>query len=132
MGIKDRAAVLEFLRQNEPAENLSVAEQRARIDTLADFFPVPEGAEVMPANVGGVPGEWVRARRVHGDAALLYLHGGGYVIGSPKSHRHLAAAISETSGLPVFVPSYRLAPEHPFPAAIEDAVAAYKGLLDSG
>ncbi len=131
MGVADRAAVFAFLKQNE-IENLSLGEQRARMDSLADFFPVPDGAEVEPATVGGIAGEWVRARRARNDAALLFLHGGGYVIGSPKSHRHLAAAISEASGVPVFLADYRLAPEHRFPAAVEDAVAAYKGLLDSG
>jgi epsilon-lactone hydrolase len=131
MGVADRAAVLAFLKQNE-IENLSLAEQRARMDSLAGFFPVPDGTEVEPATVGGIAGEWVRARRTRNDAALLFLHGGGYVIGSPKSHRHLAAAISEASGIPVFLADYRLAPEHRFPAAVEDAVAAYKGLLDSG
>jgi epsilon-lactone hydrolase len=131
MGVADRAAVLAFLKQNE-IENLSLGEQRARMDSLAGFFPVPDGTEVEPATVGGIAGEWVRARRVRNDAALLFLHGGGYVIGSPKSHRHLAAAISEASGVPVFLADYRLAPEHRFPAAVEDAVAAYRGLLDSG
>src|SRR5690348_539816 len=131
MGVADRAGVLAFLQQNE-MKDLSVAEQRARMDGLAEFFPVPDGTEVEPAKMGGIPGEWVRARRARNDAALLYLHGGGYVIGSPKSHRHLAAALSEASGLPVFSADYRLAPEHPFPAAVEDAVAAYRGLLDSG
>jgi len=132
MGVADRAGVLAFLKQNEAAESADLAEQRARIDALADFFPVPEGAEIEPATIGGVKGEWARGRRARRDAALLYLHGGGYVIGSPKSHRHLTAALSEASGLSLFVPDYRLAPEHPFPAALEDAVAAYKGLLDSG
>lgn len=132
MGVADRAGVLAFLKQNEAAESPDLAEQRARIETLADFFPVPEGAEIEPASIGGVKGEWARGRRVRRDAALLYLHGGGYVIGSPKSHRHLTAALSEASGLSLFVPDYRLAPEHPFPAAVEDAVAVYQGLLDSG
>lgn len=132
MGVADRAGVLAFLKQNEAAENPSLAEQRARLDSLAEFFPVPEGTEIEPATVGGVAGEWVRGRRARRDAAVLYLHGGGYVVGSPKSHRHLAAALSEASGLSLFVPDYRLAPEHPFPAALEDSVAAYKGLLDSG
>jgi monoterpene epsilon-lactone hydrolase len=131
MGVSDRAGVLAFLQQNE-LKDLSVAEQRTRMDTLADFFPVPDGTEVEPAKIGGVSGEWVRARRARNDAALLYLHGGGYVVGSPKSHRHLAAGLSEASGVPVFSADYRLAPEHPFPAAVEDAVAAYKGLSESG
>jgi phosphinothricin tripeptide acetyl hydrolase len=131
MGVADRAGVLAFLKQNEnPA--LTLAEQRARMDAIGDVFPVPEGTEIEAARLGGIDGEWVRARRARREAALLYLHGGGYAVGSPKSHRHLAAALSEASGLPLFLPHYRLAPEHPFPAAVEDAVAAYRGLLDMG
>src|SRR5262249_32927695 len=60
------------------------------------------------------------------------LHGGGYVIGSPRSHRHLAAALARAAGAATLLPDYRLAPEHPFPAAIEDAVAAYRWLLERG
>jgi acetyl esterase/lipase len=100
---------------------------------LSTLMPVVEGFEAEPAQIGGVAGEWVRARAVRRiDAALLYLHGGGYVIGSPKSHRHMLGPLSAASGLPVFAADYRLAPECPFPAAVDDAVAAYKGLLDSG
>ncbi|MBI3676812.1 MAG: alpha/beta hydrolase [Proteobacteria bacterium] len=132
MSVKDRANVLAFLSQNAGGENFDIAAQRARLETLADFFPVPEGTEVESATIGGVKGEWVRSRRAGRGAALLYLHGGGYVVGSPKSHRHLAGAFSDMSGLPVFSADYRLAPENPFPAAVDDAVAAYKGLLDSG
>src|ERR1051326_299797 len=122
MGVADRAGVLAFLKQNEGAESPSLAEQRARIESLADFFPVPEGAEIEPATVGGIAGEWTRGRRARRDAAVLYLHGGGYVIGSPKSHRHLTAALSEASGLSLFVPDYRLAPGHRVPPALEDGV----------
>lgn len=132
MGVKDRANVLAFLSQNAGEENLDIAAQRARLDALADFFPVPEGTEIEPATIGGVKGEWVRARLARRDAALLYLHGGGYVVGSPKSHRHLAGAFSDMSALSVFSADYRLAPGNPFPAAVDDAVAVYKGLLDSG
>jgi len=63
---------------------------------------------------------------------VLYLHGGGYVIGSPRSHRHLAAAIAGAAGTSALLLDYRLAPEHPFPAAVDDAVAAYRWLLDQG
>jgi acetyl esterase/lipase len=131
MGVADRAAVLAMLREHA-APNLTLAEQRARMDAVSDVFHPPAGMEVQAAKIGGIAGDWLRARHVLADAALLYLHGGGYVNGSPKSHRHLAAAIGEASGLPVFVAGYRRAPEHPFPAALEDAVAAYKGLLASG
>src|SRR5690348_5015082 len=131
MSVADRAAVLAMLHEHA-APNLTLAEQRARMDAVNEVFHPPDGTEVRVAEVGGVAGEWLRARRVLADAALLYLHGGGYVNGSPASHRHLAAAIGEASELPVFVAGYRRAPEHPFPAALEDAIAAYKGLLASG
>jgi epsilon-lactone hydrolase len=132
MTTKEREAVLAFLKANDAPADQSLADQRSRMDSLANFFPVPEGTEVEPAVLGGVKGEWVRVRRARRDAAVLYLHGGGYVIGSPASHRHLAAAIGEATGTSVFSADYRMAPEHPFPAAVDDAVAAYKGLIDSG
>ncbi|HEX3674386.1 MAG TPA: alpha/beta hydrolase [Rhizomicrobium sp.] len=129
---QEREAVLAFLKSNEAAEGLSLPEQRTRMDSLAAFFPVADGTEVEPATVGGIKGEWVRARHARTDAVVLYLHGGGYVVGSPASHRHLLGAVSDMGGLVAFAPDYRLAPEHPFPAAVDDAVATYKGLLDSG
>ena len=132
MSVKDREALRAFFSQNGSLEAGSFAEQRAGFEALGGMFPVPEGIEVEPATIGGVKGDWVRARRARRDAALLYLHGGGYAIGSPKSHRSLLAQLSIDTGLSVFAPDYRLAPEHPFPAAVDDAVAAYKGLLDSG
>lgn len=134
MGVKDRAALGAFLEQlsADERQERTIAEQRAQIDALASFFPPPEGMEVEPGALGGVAGEWLRAKRARSDAALLYLHGGGYVIGSPRSHRHLASAIGEAAGIVVFAADYRLAPEHPHPAAVDDAVAAYQGLLDRG
>jgi monoterpene epsilon-lactone hydrolase len=132
MSRQERDAVLAFLKSNDAPAGMGLAEQRTRMDSLAAFFPVPDGTEVEPASAGGVKGEWVRARRARTDAVLLYLHGGGYVVGSPVSHRHLNAALSEATGLGVFAADYRLAPEHPFPAAVDDAVAAYQGLIASG
>jgi phosphinothricin tripeptide acetyl hydrolase len=78
------------------------------------------------------PAEWLRPPGAVAGRVVLYLHGGGYVIGSPRSHRHLAAAIARAAGTPALLPDYRLAPEHPFPAALEDAVAAYEWLLARG
>lgn len=132
MGIADRAGVLAFLKANAAEENLDIASQRARMNGLADFFAVPDGTEVEQGWAGEISGEWVRAKHARRDAVLLYLHGGGYVLGSSKSHRHIVAALSEASGMSVFAADYRLAPEDPFPAAVEDGLAAYKGLLDPG
>ena len=81
---------------------------------------------------GSAPAEWLRPPSVKAGHVVLYLHGGGYVIGSPRSHRHLAAAIAGAAGTDALLLDYRLAPEHPFPAAVDDAVAAYRWLLDQG
>jgi acetyl esterase/lipase len=92
----------------------------------------PAGATLEPVDANGVPAEWVRADGVADDAALLYLHGGGYCIGSVRSHRGLAAALSRAANVPVLLLDYRLAPEHPHPAAVDDATSAYRYLVDVG
>ncbi|WP_285497175.1 alpha/beta hydrolase [Actinomadura sp. NBRC 104425] len=92
-------------------------------------------ADDLPDDTGRVIGEWVEPRDAGGEAsdgAILYLHGGGYVVCSPRTHRPITARLAADTGLPVLVPRYRLAPEHPFPAALEDALAAYRLLLDHG
>ncbi|HEY4940566.1 MAG TPA: alpha/beta hydrolase [Rhizomicrobium sp.] len=133
MSVKDRQTLAALFAAGSPIGSPSLAEQRAQIDALGANFPAADGLEVQPATLGGVKGEWVRAKGVRrNDAALLYLHGGGYSIGSPQSHRHMLAPFSADSGVPIFSADYRLAPENKFPAAVDDGVAAYKGLLDSG
>ena len=78
------------------------------------------------------PAEWLTPPAARADAVVLYFHGGGYAIGSPRSHRHLAAAIARAAGIRALLLDYRLAPEHPFPAALDDAVEAYQWLLARG
>ena len=80
----------------------------------------------------GVKAEWTSTPDADPSSAILYLHGGGYVICSLESHRHLAAEVGRASGTRTLAIDYRLAPEHPFPAPVEDTVAAYRYLLDSG
>ena len=114
----------------------SIRFQRRWLDALARLsVPVPRAAQATAATVGGVPGEWLRAKVAGTETApatVLYLHGGAYCIGSPRTHRSLTARLSLASGLPVFVADYRLAPEHPFPAALDDALAAYRALRAEG
>jgi cation diffusion facilitator CzcD-associated flavoprotein CzcO/acetyl esterase/lipase len=113
----------------------SIHFQRRWLDILARLsVPVPSAAQATPATVG-VPGEWLRAKAAPAEAApatILYLHGGAYCIGSPRTHRSLTARLSLASGLSVFAADYRLAPEHPFPAALDDALAAYRALRADG
>ncbi|HTB10802.1 MAG TPA: alpha/beta hydrolase [Bryobacteraceae bacterium] len=91
---------------------------------------LPSGVLITQKQIGGVPGEWVEAGVPPGDT-LLYLHGGGYVACSAEMHRPITVAFAQ-HGFRVFAPDYRLAPEHLFPAAVEDAVAVYRSLLQSG
>ena len=108
----------------------SNAERRAMYDRAEQVFTLPPGATVESVTAGGRPAEWIRPAGARSDAVLLYLHGGGYVIGSPRSHRHLAEAIARAAGISCLLPDYRLAPEHPFPAAVDDALAAYRSLIE--
>jgi monoterpene epsilon-lactone hydrolase len=95
--------------------------------------PLPIGTRIKHVTPGGVPGLLVSAKGTQtSPGVLLYLHGGGFVCGSPRTHRQLAARISASAGLPVLLLDYRLAPEHPFPAAAEDALTAYRWLLSEG
>jgi monoterpene epsilon-lactone hydrolase len=100
----------------------------ARKILCPDPYTVPATVHVSPAELGGVPGEWV-ARAGATKPVLLYLHGGGYFGCSAASHRPITAAFA-LHGFRVFAPDYRLAPENPFPAALDDAVSAYRGLLN--
>jgi cyclohexanone monooxygenase len=91
-------------------------------------LPPPRGVRFTPDTVGGIAGEWVESLRPHATDGplLLYVHGGGFIGGSPVTHRPVTAAFARR-GLRVFVPEYRLAPEHPFPAALDDVLAAWRG-----
>lgn len=118
--------------QPQPETPPSVEQIRAGFEEMVGVFPPPDGAVATPVDAGGVPAEWVRMPGVEEDRAVLYLHGGGYVIGSPNTHRSLCARTAAASGARVLCIDYRLAPEHPFPAAVDDAVAAYRFLLAEG
>ena len=100
----------------------------ARDKSSKRMFPAPPGVSVQPAQLGGCPGEWLRPTGASADTVLLYLHGGAYITGSCHTHRGLAGHLAQSAGLDCFLLDYRLAPEHPFPAAVEDAQAAYLAL----
>jgi len=113
--------------------DLPVETQRSRLHKVTRLTLPPRGAKFEASNSDGVRGEWVTARG-HERAALivLYLHGGGYCVGSPATHRAITGHLAARCGARVFVPDYRLAPEHAFPAAVDDAVASFRGLLAKG
>lgn len=105
---------------------------RKRVDMLTRHSPLPTDVDVRPATLAGLPTEIHTPRQARGDAVLLYLHGGGFTTGSPRSHRPLVGRLARSCGVTAYVPDYRLAPEYPCPAAFDDAVASYRGLLNQG
>lgn len=111
-----------------------VAQRRARLERTIRWtsLPLPVCTQVERATFRGVPGEWVRQPRIARQRTVLYLHGGAYAIGSPNVYREYMAQMARQWKAHVAVIDYRLAPEHPFPAAVDDAIAAYQSLLESG
>ena len=106
--------------------------RRQRLDEVGSIWPVADDITLAAADLGGVPGEWSSAPG--GDAArvLLFFHGGGYCSGSILSHRRMATEAGRAAGMRTLAIGYRLAPEHPFPAALDDALTAWRFLRKQG
>jgi len=113
-------------------DDLSVEEQRAVMEASADMFPVEPDIVSREVDAGGVPADWVTVDGSDADHVVLYLHGGGYVMGSRNTHRGLAGRIARAAKASVLLPEYRLAPEHPFPAAVDDATTCWRWLISQG
>ncbi len=111
--------------------SVSIAFQRKFVQLATKINRPPAGMAVAQVNLNGVPCEKLTVKENSG-TVLLYFHGGAFCVGSPVSHRALAARIAEAAGATAYVPDYRLAPEHPFPAALDDALQVYLWLLDAG
>ena len=133
MSLRAKLAIWNLKRtvKSRPLHLIDPAILRENMDAYAPK-KIPETIDLEAADADGVRGEWHRPRGDDAARTILYLHGGGYVFGSPKSHRALTFALAERAPANVFSLDYRLAPEHPFPAAIDDAIAAYQWLLAQG
>ncbi len=125
-------SLVTLLRSRAAPPDYDVAQARARFEKTAVFLGGAPDAKCEKVDAGGVPAEWVMAPGCDTGRAILYLHGGGYAIGSLNTHRRLAYDISAASTAKVLLIDYRLAPEHPFPAAVDDAAAAWRWLLQQG
>jgi monoterpene epsilon-lactone hydrolase len=119
-------------KRAEARGQVTLAEQRASFDTDMGMIPLAQGCAVEILDLSGIPAEKITPIGATPGKVLLYLHGGGHVIGSLKSHRHLVSRLAAAAGITAFHIDYRLAPEHPYPAALEDAVKAYRQILASG
>lgn len=123
------AAVREKLAKLPRSAEQTLEESRSIYDKATRAFPLPQDIVRDDITLGGVPAERLTPQQARKDQALIYLHGGGYGTGSPRSHRHLAGDIAKRAGVVALVPDYRLAPENPFPAAVDDALAVYRDAL---
>jgi len=119
-----------FASQKPPDRPLEQRRREWEVEALQHVLP--KGARFARVDAGGVAAEWMEMPRVARDRVFLLLHGGGYNAGSPRTHRRLAAHLSRSTHMRVLTPDYRLAPEHPFPAGVKDALTAYGWLLNDG
>lgn len=124
-------AVFAMMRQ-APAPPTEVRAARAAFDEMLGGAPLADGVEVTRIVAGGRDAEWLLPAGAPADRVVLYLHGGGYRIGSLHGYRPILSQFAATIGLRLLAIDYRLAPEHPFPAGLDDAVAAYEWLLAEG
>lgn len=117
---------------SERPRPVDVAERRKRLDALGAQYPLPGDVQLEPVVANGVRAEWTTTPEADPAHAILFLHGGGYMAGSLISHRHMIACAGREARARTLALDYRLAPEHPFPAALEDALAGYRFLLSQG
>ena len=115
----------------ESAGEITIAKVREGMDQLGKMGKLPKDVKCKPVIAGSVPAEWITTPNSESQKVVLYLHGGGYVAGSIASYRDLVARISSVSKARILILEYRLAPEFPFPNALEDSVAAYKWLVST-
>jgi acetyl esterase/lipase len=107
-------------------------ERRQRLDEVGSVWPVAEDVELNAVDLRGVPGEWSIVPGSDADRVLMFFHGGGYCSGSILSHRRMVTEAGRAAGVRTLAVGYRLAPEHPFPAALNDALAAWRFLQEQG
>src|SRR2546425_481875 len=105
---------------------------RAPFDDVMERVVAPTDVTFEADTVGGISGWWAKPARRRNGAAILHAHGGWFNLGTARAYRNLVGHIASSAGADAFVPEYRLAPEHPFPAAVTDVEACYRGLVDNG
>jgi monoterpene epsilon-lactone hydrolase len=130
MASAELAKVLEMIRAVPRDPTAEVGRMRGAMEKVSER--VARDVKCEPVSAGGVPAEWIVPPGAADDRVILYLHGGGYVMGSINTHRAMVARIARASQAKALAIDYRMAPEHPFPAAVDDATAAYRWLLAEG
>jgi monoterpene epsilon-lactone hydrolase len=124
--------IVEALRARPVLTGLSIQDQRAAFVELASRFQPAEDVRREPVDAGGVPAEWITTPGAMDERVIYYLHGGGYVVGSISTHCDMISRLSRAARARALAIDYRLAPENPFPAAVEDSTRAYRWLISTG
>jgi acetyl esterase/lipase len=132
MASQQLQTIIHAIRSAPDLHGAPIEQRRAAMEAATWLLPVPNDVKREPVDADGVPGEWISAPGVDPDRTIYYLHGGGYSMGSVNTHREMVSRISRASGARALAIDYRLAPEHPFPAAVEDSTTAYRWLLSTG
>ena len=125
-------AVLQMIRARSTEVRNTIEDHRLSYERIMAKLPMEDDITTEKLAAGGVTAEWIDAPNADKSTVLLYLHGGGYAFGSMRTHRVMLAHISRAAGARVLGLDYRLAPEFPFPAPVEDSLAAYRWLLSQG
>jgi len=124
--------IVDVLRARPPEAELSIEQSRAEFEAVASQFQPAEDVRTEPVDSAGVPGEWISTPESVHERVIYYLHGGAYIMGSINTHRELISRLSRAARARVLAIDYRLAPEDPFPAAVEDSTTAYHWLMSTG
>lgn len=132
MPSKELQQVLQLIRERVSKDPQPIEVMRAEFEMNARMFKVAGEIRCETVRIGQLEAEWVIPPESIDGRVLLYLHGGGYVMGSINTHREMVSRICRAGALRGLIPAYRLAPEHPYPAALEDAVSVYRWLLAEG
>src|SRR5512143_2487127 len=117
------------LIKDDDSSETPIEEQRRQWEESVAAVELPSGTIIESTSIAGVPCEWITRSDAEPDRVWLFLHGGGFTTGSCRTHRELAARLGATTDWPILLVDYRLAPEDPFPAGLEDVVQVYRGLL---
>src|ERR1700676_31089 len=132
MSKQQLAGILEMGAQNPPPANATPAEMRAWIEGVASQLPVAENVQIKRVNCGPCDGDLILPAGGDASRLVIFYHGGGFYFGSSRTHRVIASNLARAAGSAVLVPDYRLAPEHPAPAAHNDAFSVYQWALKQG
>jgi hypothetical protein len=131
MATQQLQMIVQMLRSSPDLAGLSVEEKRAAFDALPSPFQLAEDVRYRPVDAGGAPAEWITTLEAVDERVIYYLHGGGYIMGSINTHREMISRLSRAAGGRALAIDYRLAPENPFPAAVEGSTALTERVGDA-